>query len=111
MLVIVWGMWDGVGCAGRGGDGSGVFGAVAVCGHLPAPGSVHALLARHRSCLFRDGMFEDLFVSGRGCRSTPGEVVAVLLLQALGGSVGSGCVCSVADRCGVEDRDWTGFDR
>ena len=60
--------------------------AAAVCGHLLAPGSVHALLAQHRSRLFPDEMFEDLFESGRGRPSVPGEVVAtVLLLQALEG--------------------------
>ena len=60
--------------------------AAAVCGHLLAPGSVHALLAQHRSRLFPDEMFEDLFLSGRGRRSVPGEVVAtVMVLQALEG--------------------------
>ena len=60
--------------------------AAAVCGHLLAPGSVHALLAEHRSRLFPDEMFGDLFASGRGRPSVPGEVVAsVLLLQALEG--------------------------
>ena len=47
---------------------------------------MHALLAQHRSRLFPDAMFEDLFASGRGRPSVPGEVVAtVLLLQALEG--------------------------
>lgn len=60
--------------------------AAAVCGHLLAPGSVHALLAEHRSELFPDGMFADLFPSGRGRPSVPGEVVAVVMvLQALEG--------------------------
>ena len=60
--------------------------AAAVCGHLLGEGSVHALLAQHRQRLFPDEMFEDLFESGRGRPSVPGEVVAtVLLLQALEG--------------------------
>ena len=60
--------------------------AAAVCGHLLAAGSVCALLAQHRSRLFPDEMFEDLFESGRGRPSVPGEVVAaVMVLQALEG--------------------------
>ena len=60
--------------------------AAAVCGHLLAEGSVHALLARHRTRLFPDAMFGDLFASGRGRPSVPGEVVAsVMVLQALEG--------------------------
>ncbi len=60
--------------------------ASAVCGHLLAAGSVHLLLAGHRSRLFPDEMFEDLFPSGRGRPSVPGETVAaVMVLQALEG--------------------------
>lgn len=60
--------------------------AAAVCGHLLGAGSVHALLAEHRSRLFPDGLFGDLFGSGRGRPSVPGEVVAaVMVLQALEG--------------------------
>ena len=60
--------------------------AGAVCGHLLEPGSVHALLAEHRHRLFGDEVFEDLFPSGRGRPSVPGEVVAVVMvLQALEG--------------------------
>ena len=60
--------------------------AAAVCGHLLGRGSVHALLAQHRSGLFPDELFEDLFGSGRGRPSVPGEVIAVVLvLQALEG--------------------------
>ena len=60
--------------------------AAAVCGRLLAPGSVHALLAEHRSRLFGGGLFEDLFPSGRGRLSVPGEVVgSVMVLQALEG--------------------------
>ena len=60
--------------------------AAAVCGHLVPAGSVHALLAEHRSRLFPDELFGDLFASGRGRPSVPGEVVAVVMvLQALEG--------------------------
>ena len=60
--------------------------AAAVCGHLLSPGSVHALLAEHRGRLFADSLFADLFPSGRGRLSVPGEVVAVVMvLQALEG--------------------------
>jgi Transposase DDE domain/Transposase domain (DUF772) len=60
--------------------------AAALCGHLLAEGSVYAFLAEHRSRLFPDEMFEDLFPSGRGRPSVPAEVVAVVMvLQALEG--------------------------
>ena len=45
-----------------------------------------AFLAGHRSRLFPDELFADLFPSGRGRPSVPGEVVAsVIVLQALHG--------------------------
>jgi IS5 family transposase len=57
-----------------------------VAGHLLEPGSVFALLAEHRDRLFPGGLFADLFPSGRGRPSIPGEVVAsVIVLQALYG--------------------------
>lgn len=53
-------------------------------------GSVFAFLAEHRHQLFPDDMFADLFLSGRGRPSLPGDVAAsVLVLQALHG-FGSG---------------------
>lgn len=56
----------------------------ALVGHLVPAGSVYALLAEHRQVLFPDGMFEDLFPSGRGRPSLPGAVIAsVLVLQTL----------------------------
>ena len=43
-------------------------------------------LAEHRSRLFPDEMFEDLFPSGRGRPSVPADVIAtVMVLQALEG--------------------------
>lgn len=57
-----------------------------VAGHLLPAGSVFAFLAEHRSRLFPDELFADLFPSGRGRPSIPGEVVAsVMVLQALHG--------------------------
>jgi len=58
--------------------------AEAAVGHLLPAGSVFAFLAGHRGELFGDEMFADLFPSGRGRPSLPGEVAAsVLVLQAL----------------------------
>jgi IS5 family transposase len=60
--------------------------AAALCRHLVAEDSMHALLADHRRDLFPDGLFVDLFPSGRGRPSVPAEVVAtVMVLQALEG--------------------------
>jgi IS5 family transposase len=60
--------------------------ADALVGHLVAAGSVHRFLAEHRSRLFPDHMFEDLFGSGRGRPSVPAEVIAtVMVLQSLEG--------------------------
>jgi len=46
-------------------------------GHLVPAGSVYAFLAEHRGQLFPDGLFADLFPSGKGRPSVPGEVIAV----------------------------------
>jgi IS5 family transposase len=60
--------------------------AAALCRHLVAEGSVSAFLADHRSELFPDQLFADLFPSGRGRPSVPADVVAtVMVLQALEG--------------------------
>src|SRR3954447_16389199 len=57
-----------------------------VAGHLLESGSVFALLAEHRDRLFPSDLFADLFPSGRGRPSIPGEVIAsVIVLQALYG--------------------------
>jgi IS5 family transposase len=57
-----------------------------VAGHLLEPGSVFALLAERRDRLFPAELFADLFPSGRGRPSIPGEVIAsVVVLQALYG--------------------------
>ena len=60
--------------------------AAALCRHLVPDGSVHAFLAEHRTQLFPDELFADLFGSGRGRPSVPADVVAtVMVLQALEG--------------------------
>jgi hypothetical protein len=60
--------------------------AAALCGHLVPEGSVHRFLAEYRRQLFPDELFGDLFVSGRGRPSVPGDVIAtVMVLQALDG--------------------------
>jgi IS5 family transposase len=60
--------------------------AAALCGHLVPAGSVHAFLAEHRLRLFPDGLFADLFPSGRGRPSVPADVIAtVMVLQSLEG--------------------------
>ena len=57
-----------------------------IAGHLLVPGSVFAFLAQDRHRLFPAEMFADLFPSGRGRPSIPGEVVAsVIVLQTLHG--------------------------
>lgn len=57
-----------------------------VAGHLLESGNVFALLAEHRDRLFPAQLFADMFPSGRGRPSIPGEVVAsVNVLQALYG--------------------------
>ena len=60
--------------------------AAALCRQLVPEGTVEAFLADHRHQLFPDDLFADLFPSGRGRPSIPGDVVAsVMVLQALEG--------------------------
>lgn len=69
---------------GRSGFDRELWDTAALVGHLVPAGSVFALLAEHREVLFPDGMFVDLFPSGRGRPSLPGAVIAsVLVLQTL----------------------------
>ena len=61
-------------------DGAGL------CRELVPEGSVYAFLADHRGGLFSDGMFCDLFPSGRGRPSIPADVMAsAMTLKELGG--------------------------
>ncbi len=58
--------------------------AQALVGHLVPAGSMFAFLAAHRSELFADEDFADLFPSGRGRPSVPASVMAaVMVLQVL----------------------------
>ena len=58
--------------------------AESVAGYLLRAGSVFGFLAAHRRELFPDEMFADLFPTGRGRPSVPGDVMAsVITLQAL----------------------------
>jgi hypothetical protein len=69
---------------GRSESGPQLWDTAALVGHLVPVGSVYALLAERRDVLFPDGMFTDLFPSGRGRPSVPGAVIAsVLVLQTL----------------------------
>jgi IS5 family transposase len=58
----------------------------AVAGHLLPAGSIYAFLAGHRTRLFPEQMFGDLFGSGLGRPSVPADVVAAaIVLQTLNG--------------------------
>ena len=71
---------------GRAKDQRELLDAESVAGHLLKPGSVFAFLAESRKQLFPDEMFADLFPSGRGRPSVPGDVMAaVIVLQTLHG--------------------------
>jgi IS5 family transposase len=60
--------------------------AGAFCRQLVDEGSVYAFLADHRSEVFPDGMFADLFPSSRGRPSTPAGVIAsAMILKELEG--------------------------
>ena len=71
---------------GRSWDQRELLDAESVVGGLLKPGSVFAFLAQHRREVFPDGMFADLFPSGRGRPSVPADVMAsVIVLQSLHG--------------------------
>ncbi|XTP36986.1 IS1182-like element ISMgi4 family transposase [Mycobacterium sp. TJFP1] len=71
---------------GRADDQRELLDAESVAGHLLKSDSVFAFLAAHRSQLFPEEMFADLFPSRRGRPSVPAEVMAsVITLQALHG--------------------------
>jgi IS5 family transposase len=60
--------------------------AGAFCRQLVPEGSVYAFLADHRTDVFPDGMFADLFPSLRGRPSIPAEVIAsAMILKELEG--------------------------
>jgi hypothetical protein len=51
---------------GRSGPDRELLDTAALVGHLVPAGSVYGLLAEHRGEIFPDGLFADLFPSGRG---------------------------------------------
>jgi len=60
--------------------------AAALCRQLVDEGSVYAFLADHRTVVFPDGMFADLFPSSRGRPSVPAGVMAsAMILKELEG--------------------------
>lgn len=86
MLAFVSRVRQAVGVQGKSDPNRQLLDAAALCRQLVPDGSVEAFLADHRHELFPDGLFADLFPSGRGRPSIPGEVVAsVMVLQALEG--------------------------
>lgn len=86
MLAFVRGAGDTSRVQGKGDPNVELLDAAALCGHLVPAGSVPAFLAEHRKLLFPDELFGDLFPSGRGRPSVPGDVIAtVMVLQALEG--------------------------
>lgn len=86
MLALGAGIEKNGGMQGRSDPDRELLDAAALCRHLVADDSVHAFLADHRHRLFPDELFGDLFPSGRGRPSVPGDVIAtVMVLQALEG--------------------------
>ena len=119
-LLIYWGGFPRVGgvragrmwaCRVRARLDRELLDARALCGHLVGVGSVHAFLAEHRSRLFPDGLFADLFGSRRGRPSVPGEVVAtVMVAPGARRLVGSAGVPAAGDRYRVEGCCGSGVD-
>jgi IS5 family transposase len=71
---------------GKSDPGRHLLDAAALCRDLVEEGTIYAFLADHRSDLFKDPDFADLFPSGRGRPSIPVELIcSVMVLQALEG--------------------------
>jgi transposase len=90
--------------------------AAALCRDLVEEGTIYAFLAEHRSELFKDDDFADLFPSGRGRPSIPVELIcSVMVLQALEGLSDRDAVRQLKNRidwkvaCGLALDD-PGFD-
>jgi IS5 family transposase len=90
-LFVLWfallvGIEKNGGVLGRSEPNAELLDAAGLCRQLVPEGTVEAFLADHRRELFPDELFGDLFPSGRGRPSIPGDVVAsVMVLQALEG--------------------------
>lgn len=82
--------------------------AGALCRQLVPDGSVYAFLADHRRELFPDELFADLFPSGRGRPSVPGDVIAsAMVLKELEGLSDRGAADSL--RCDIRWKVATGL--
>lgn len=93
---------------GKGDPKAELLDAGALCRQLVPRGSVHAFLADHRRELFPDALFEDLFPSGRGRPSVPGDVIAsAMVLQALEGLSDRGAADAL--RCDIRWKVATGL--
>src|SRR6202167_3211605 len=92
--------WDDLGMQGAERADRQLLDAAALVGHLVPDGSVFAFLAGHRGEVYPPALFADLFPSGTGRPSLPGEVAAsVLVLQALGDLSDRDAVAAV--RCDI----------
>jgi len=69
-----------VGMQGKSDPNAELLDAAALCRQLVPDSSMYALLADHRLKLFPDELFADLFPSGRGRPSVPGDVMATALV-------------------------------
>ena len=65
-----------VGMQGKSDPNAELLDAAALCRQLVPDSSMYALLADPRLKLFPDELFADLFPSGRGRPSVPGDVMA-----------------------------------
>jgi transposase len=84
LFCLVCGAYIIVGVQGKNEQQQGFLDVSALAGHLLKDGTVYAILAGQRDVLFPDGLFSDLFPSGRGRPSVPAAVIAsVIVLQAL----------------------------
>lgn len=86
VLAFASAAWLTGGMQGRSESDRELLDAAGLVGHLVGVGSVYAFLGEQRRRLFPDELFSDLFGSGRGRPSVPGDVVAtVMVLQSLEG--------------------------
>jgi len=80
VLAIASALCHTVGMQGTSDPNRELLDAGALCRRLVPVGSVYALLADHRSELFPDELFADLFPSSRGRPSVPADVMATAMI-------------------------------
>lgn len=80
VLAIASAGWEYGGMQGSSRPDRVLLDAAALCRQLVADGSVYAFLADHRTELFPDELFSDLFSSGRGRPSVPADVIASAMI-------------------------------